>query len=224
MVRRQSGSEAVHDVLRQQIISGALAPGDRLTELDLAANLGVSRTPIREALRLLLGEQLVERRATGGFRVAPLYTADVRGIYDVRALLEGLMAQDACQRMTEADLTTLRRQIERMSLLRDHEDEVVKLGREFHGQIEQLGSNRWCVQLLQQIRGHIDRFRTVSTRAPGRAAEAAEEHQKIYDALASGDADAAGEAMREHVYRSAESTLKALTDSAQPGQAQGAQG
>lgn len=198
--------------MRQKIISGELAPGERLPELELAAKLGVSRTPIREALRLLLGEQMVERRPTGGFCVTPLYTADVRGIYDVRALLEGLLARDACGRLSEADLLTLRQQIDRMSLLRDHDDEVVKIGREFHGLIERVAGNRWCLQLLQQIRGHVDRYRTLSTRAPGRSAEAVAEHQAVYDALVSGDKDAAEAVMRDHVHRSAESALKALTN------------
>lgn len=212
LLRRQSGSDAVYEVLRQRIISCELAPGDSLPELELAAVLGVSRTPIREALRLLHGEQLVERRPTGGFRVAPLYTADVRGIYDVRALLEGLLARDACGRLSDADLRELRQQIERMTLLRDHAEEVIKIGQEFHGLIERVAGNRWCLHLLQQLRGHIDRYRTLSTSEPGRSLEAVAEHQAIYDALASGDKDTAETAMREHVYRSAESTLQALTN------------
>lgn len=207
-LRRQLGSEAVYDVLRGQIISGELSPGERLPEVELAAALGVSRTPVREALRLLLGDQLVERRTTGGFRVAPLDIADIRGIYDVRALLEGLLARDACGRLTDDDLLSLRQQIERMSLLRDHEAEVVKIGREFHGLIEQAAGNRWCLQLLQQIRGHVDRYRTISTRAAGRSAEAVAEHQEIYEALVAREPERAQALMRKHVHRSGESALR----------------
>jgi DNA-binding GntR family transcriptional regulator len=211
-LRRQSGSEAVYEVLRAQIIAGELAPCERLAEVDVAGSLGVSRTPVREALRLLLGEQLVERRPTGGFRVSPLDIADVKGVYEVRALLEGLLARDACERLTEDHLATLRQQIERMRLLRDHDSEVVKIGREFHGLIEGVAGNRWARQLLQQIRGHVDRYRTVSTRAAGRPAEAAAEHQVIYDALVARDPERADAAMRDHVHRSGESALRSLTD------------
>jgi DNA-binding GntR family transcriptional regulator len=211
-LRRQSGSEAVYEVLRAQIIAGELAPGERLPEVDLAASLGVSRTPIREALRLLLGEQLVERRPTGGFRVSPLDIADVKGVYEVRALLEGLLARDACERLTEDHLATLRQQIDRMSLLRDHDGEVVKIGREFHGLIEEVAGNRWAPQLLQQIRGHVDRYRTLSTRSAGRSGEAVAEHQAVYDALVARDPERAQAVMRDHVHRSGESALKALTD------------
>lgn len=211
-LRRQSGSEAVYNVLREQIISGQLAPGDRLPELELAATLDVSRTPIREALRLLLGEQLVQQRPTGGFRVAPLDPEDVRGIYDVRALLEGQLARDACTRLTDADLARLDEQIARMSLLRDHDDEVVKIGREFHGVIERAGGNRWCLLLLQQIRGHVDRYRRLSTRAPGRTDHAVEEHRAILAALASRDPDRAEAEMRRHVQASAQSALSSVDE------------
>lgn len=209
-LRRQSGAQAVYEVLREQIVSGALPPGDRLPELELAAGLGVSRTPVREALHLLSAEHLVEPRATGGFRVAPLDRSDVRSIYDVRAALEGLLAREASRRLTEQELSELHRHIERMSLLHDHEDEVVKIGREFHGLIESAAGNRWCLLLLQQLRGHIDRYRTLSTRTRGRATEAVTEHQAIYEALAARDADAAERVMREHVQHSAASTLRSL--------------
>lgn len=211
-LRRQSGSEAVYEVLRAQIIAGELSPRERLPEVELAATLGVSRTPIREALRLLLGEQLVERRATGGFQVSPLDIADIKGVYEVRSLLEGLLARDACERLTQDHLSTLRQQIERMSLLRDHDDEVVKVGRQFHALIEEEAGNRWALQLLQQIRGHVDRYRTLSTRSAGRSAEAVAEHQAVYDALSARDPELAQTVMRDHVRRSGESALKALVD------------
>lgn len=209
-LRRQSGSEAVYEVLRQQIISGMRTPGERLPEVELAATLQVSRTPIREALRLLLGEQLVERRPTGGFQVAPLHIEDVRGIYDVRALLEGLLARDACTRLTAEDLQVLEQHIQRMWLLRDHDDEVVRIGREFHALIEQAADNRWCLLLLQQIRGHIDRYRMLSTRRSGRSGQAVVEHRTLYEALAARDPELAEAAMQEHVRRSAESALSTL--------------
>jgi DNA-binding GntR family transcriptional regulator len=207
---RRSGAEAVYAVLRDQIIEGLLPPGDRLPENDLARAMGVSRTPIREALHLLLGEQLVERRVTGGFHVAPLRESDVRQIYELRARLEGLLARDACERLTDADLVALRERIDQMSLLRDHEDEVVRIGQEFHHIIARVADNRWCVSVLQQIRGHVDRFRALSTSAPGRPTDAVAEHTAIYDALAARDPDGAESVMREHVNRGAEATLRAL--------------
>ncbi len=210
LIKRQSGAEAVRAALREEIITGRLAPGDRLPEHELANALRVSRTPIREALRLLLGEQLVERRPTGGFQVTPMHASDIHDIYEIRARLEGLLARDACHRLREEDLVALRERIEQMSLLRDHENEVVRLGREFHAIIERAADNRWCLLLLQQIRGHVDRYIALSTSSPGRSVDAVKEHTAIYKALVAGDEDAAEAVMREHVHRGAKSALRAL--------------
>lgn len=210
LVKRQSGAEAVHAALREEIITGRLPPGERLLEHELAQSLGVSRTPVREALRLLLGEQLVERRATSGLQVTPLYARDIHNIYELRARLEGLLARDACSRLSDAGLLALRERIDQMSLLRDHEKEVIRVGREFHAIIERAADNRWCLHLLQQIRGHVDRYRALSTSSPGRSADAISEHSAIYGALAAGDEDASESVMREHVYRGADSALRAL--------------
>ncbi|MEK8227493.1 DUF2625 family protein [Oerskovia sp. M15] len=99
VVRRQSGARAVYDLLRSRIIDGTLAADARLTEPVLSAQLGVSRTPVREALRLLQAEALVVEQPTGGVRVAPLDVANLQRVYDVRARLEGLLARDACERV-----------------------------------------------------------------------------------------------------------------------------
>lgn len=208
-LRRQSGAHAVYELMRARIISGEFSPGARLTEPELASVLGVSRTPIREALRLLTAEGLVDQLPTGGCRVAPLDLADIRRVYDIRGRLEGLTARDACLRMTEADLRALSRLLDLMHRLRGDEAEVLRLGREFHGRIGEIAGNRWCDQLLHQIRGHVDRYRALATREPGRPDHAVAEHQIIFDALASGDPDRAEQTMREHVDTSATSAVRA---------------
>ncbi|MFG3690649.1 GntR family transcriptional regulator [Micromonospora sp. NPDC047740] len=210
ILRRQSGAQAVYELMRAKIISGEFEPGGRLTEPELARTLGVSRTPVREALRLLIAEGLVDQLPTGGSRVAPLDPADIRRVYDIRARLEGLLARDACTRMTQPDLDTLTRLINLMHRLRGDETEVLRIGREFHARIAEIAENRWCEQLLHQIRGHVDRYRSLSTREPGRPDQAVAEHQAIYEALASGDPDRAEHAMRLHVDQSATSAVHAV--------------
>ncbi|MEV0810817.1 GntR family transcriptional regulator [Micromonospora sp. NPDC050200] len=217
MLRRQSGAQAVYELMRAKIISGEFEPSGRLTEPELASALGVSRTPVREALRLLIAEGLVEQLPTGGSRVTPLDLADIRRVYDIRARLEGLLARDACTRMTRSDLDALDRLIGLMHRLRGDETEVLRLGREFHARIADVAENRWCDQLLHQIRGHVDRYRSLSTREPGRPDLAVVEHQAIYDALASGDPERAEQAMRVHVEQSATSAAHAASGGV-PGQ------
>lgn len=219
VVRRQSGARAVYDLLRQRIIDGTLAADARLTEPVISAQLGVSRTPVREALRLLQAEALVVEQPTGGVRVAPLAVTDLHRVYDVRARLEGLLARDACERARPADVARLSRLVDLMDAVRDHEDEVLRIGAKFHGEIATLADNRWCSELLRQIRGHVDRYRSLSARERVGTTDHVDEHREVASAIASGDPDAAERAMREHIERSGAMAAKALgaQESSPPG-------
>ncbi|MFF3065451.1 GntR family transcriptional regulator [Oerskovia sp. NPDC057915] len=216
VVRRQSGARAVYDLLRSRIIDGTLAADARLTEPVLSAQLGVSRTPVREALRLLQAEALVVEQPTGGVRVAPLAVTDLHRVYDVRARLEGLLARDACERAQSGDVERLARLVVLMDAVRDHEDEVLRIGAQFHGEIEALADNRWCSELLRQIRGHVDRYRSLSARERVGTTDHVDEHRAVASAIASGDPDAAERAMREHIERSAALAAKALREQEDP--------
>lgn len=215
-VRRQSGARAVYDLLRQRIIDGTLAADARLTEPVLSAQLGVSRTPVREALRLLQAEALVVEQPTGGVRVAPLAVTDLHRVYDVRARLEGLLARDACERARPADVERLSRLVDLMDAVRDHEDEVLRIGAQFHGEIAALADNRWCSELLRQIRGHVDRYRSLSARERVGTTDHVDEHREVASAIASGDPDAAERAMRAHIERSGAMAAKALGEQENP--------
>ncbi|NMR19057.1 GntR family transcriptional regulator [Cellulomonas fimi] len=209
-VRRGTGLETVYATVRGQIIDGSLGPGDRLTEPALAERLNVSRTPVREALRLLLAEGLVHRQLSGGLRVAPLRREDLARIFDIRARLEGLLARDASLRMTLEARSRLEKLLERMDRAEGDESEILRLGREFHATVAECADNPWCSQLLHEIRGHVDRYKAWATSDPGRPAKAAVEHRAIFDALMSGDPDAADRVMQEHVVSSAVAARRAL--------------
>ena len=105
--RRRSGAHVVSDVLRERIVSGQLEPGVRLFEPELARTLNVSRTPVREALRTLTAEGLLSQLPTGGVAVAALDVDQLEDVYQVRAALEGLIARQACERMTPQALQEL---------------------------------------------------------------------------------------------------------------------
>jgi DNA-binding GntR family transcriptional regulator len=224
---RQSGARAVYDRLRGEIIAGALAPDERLSEPVLAARLGVSRTPVREALRRLEAETLVVEQPTGGVRVAPLDVADARQVYEVRARLEGLLARRAAERVAgrvagsdraapaddpadPADVARLARLVELMDAVRDHDDEVLRIGAEFHAVVERLADDRLCAALLRQIRGHVDRYRALATRERVGTTAHVDEHRAVASAVVDGDPDAAEAAMRAHINSSAAAATRAL--------------
>jgi DNA-binding GntR family transcriptional regulator len=196
---RVSGATVVYGVLRDRIMSHDLAPGTRLNEAELAASLSVSRTPVREALRTLLTEGLVNQLPTGGMVVAPLDAEDMRELYVVRAALEGIVAREACARLTDADLADLDALIDQMARLLDYPAEMLRLGQQFHATLLAASANRRCGQLLRQLRGHLTRYQTITTSIEPRRHEAYAEHQAILKALQARDADAAEARMRAHV-------------------------
>ncbi len=209
-LRRQSGARATYELLRAQIIDGTLAPGERLTEPVLSTQLGVSRTPVREALRLLQAESLVVELPTGGVRVAPLDVDDARRVYDVRARLEGLLARDAAERIRAEEVVALNRLVDLMAAVRDHDDEVLRVGADFHALVETLADNRWCAALMHQLRGQVDRYRALAAHERIGTNEHVDEHRLVAQAIASGDPDAAEVAMRDHIHSSAALAEQAL--------------
>jgi DNA-binding GntR family transcriptional regulator len=198
-MQRASGAQLVYGELRERILNLDLAPGARLPEAELAAELAVSRTPLREALRMLLAEDLVEQLPTGGMLVRRLDLQDMRELYAVRAALEGLAAREACRRLTGPDLEALERLVEQSRLLVDHPAELTRLGREFHARIAAIAGNRRCEQLLRQLHGHMRRYHALSSRREPRRRAVLEDHRALLEALRAREPDAAERTVRDHV-------------------------
>ena len=205
--KRLSGADLAYDTLRGRIISGEMPPNSRISEPGIAELLEISRTPAREAIRQLLTERLIERSRTGGIRVSPITVEGIRQVYAIRARLEGLLAHDACSRLTPEDEEALSRLVMLMERFYDDETELLRLGLEFHTRVGQVADNRWCAHLLYQLRGHIDRYRTLSTRQVGRSYQAAAEHRAILTVLQGDDPNLAEETMQTHIEHGANSAI-----------------
>lgn len=196
--RRDSRSPA-YERLRALIVDRSLAPGALLSEPELAEQLGVSRTPVREALRTLTAEGLAVKLSSNRTIVAPVSIEELGHVYDVRARLEGLIAGDAARRVTPDDEQYLRRQVALMERMRDDYEEVVRIGADFHDRIRLMSGNELAGSLLHIVRGHVDRYRTLTTSEPGRSSDAVDEHRRVCEAVLSGDAELAERTMREHI-------------------------
>jgi DNA-binding GntR family transcriptional regulator len=197
--RRVSGAQVVYRTLYDRITALELAPGTRLHETELAASLAVSRTPLREALRMLLADGLVLQLPTGGMVVAALDPQEMRHLYEVRAVLEGVVARQACEALTATALAELERIVDQMSRLVDYPDEMLRLGNAFHGRLLDLSGNRYAAQVLHVLRGHLSRFQSLTATIGPRRREAFDEHRGILEALRDRDAELAEARMREHV-------------------------
>jgi DNA-binding GntR family transcriptional regulator len=203
-VTAQSLVDVVAERIEAAIISGELEPGSRLSEQALAASLGVSRGPLREAIRRLEGRKLLERTPNIGVRVAALSLKDLNEILQVREPLEGLACALAAQHMTDDEIATLR------ELLDQHEQQKsVREGKgyyqeskdfDFHFRIVTASRNERLVQMLFGDLYYLLRiYRYKSSTKPGRAMKALEEHKAIVDALARHDPVAAEQKMRQHL-------------------------
>lgn len=197
-------SERVFDVLRQEILSGELAPGTQLRQVEIAARLGVSTTPVREAFATLAQEGLVLKDSHRGVVVFEPSREELNEIYEIRLALEPLATSLACPRMAEVDLDELDAIIDRMRASKDRVERE-QLNREFHAAIYARAHRTRLSAIIDQCRDTAAAYLRFLARnsegTPYRTAADAE-HSRIVEALRRRDGPAAAEAMRDHLAHS----------------------
>ncbi|NLW17322.1 MAG: GntR family transcriptional regulator [Firmicutes bacterium] len=193
--------ENVFEHLREAILKGQLAPGERLMEMQLAAEMGVSRTPVREAIRKLELEDLVVIIPRRGAYVAGLSIKDVAETFEVRAALEALAASLAAERITPEELEEMERILARVGAAAEADDrpQLVALDEEFHNLLYKASRNERLMQILSNLREQIKRFRSTTLAVPGRVPEVLQEHRKIAAAITQQDAELAHKSALEHI-------------------------
>ena len=209
-LRRASGGQVVYAELKRQILSLELPPGRRLFEPELSQQLQVSRTPLREALRLLLAEDLVDQLPTGGMVVRSLSAEEIDELYTVRAALEGLLTAEAAERMTDTAAETLTRLVMRNERLAEFAEDAMNAGHDFHLAIAEIAAHGWAARRPQQVDGQMARYRAFTNQSQLRRSAALEEHRGILDALISRDAARARELAEAHVLTARDTALAAI--------------
>ncbi|NUL45386.1 GntR family transcriptional regulator [Cellulosimicrobium funkei] len=193
--------------LRDRILTGVLPAGSVLPQGRLAQEIGVSTTPLREAVRRLAAEGLILLEAHRDARVAEVTAAEARHLYEVRASVDPLAAALAASRRTDDDLEQIRRaEAELRPLSGNATLEALIAHREFHRSIYRASGNPLLVDVLERLWDKADRYRMVALEARRDSEEdsrrVAEEHRQIAAAVESGDPAAAEHAMREHIDKS----------------------
>ncbi len=193
--------EVVFEHLRNSILDGSLKPGERLMELQLAEQLGVSRTPIREAIRKLELEGLVEMIARKGAYVADLSIKDILDALEVRMNLEGLAANLASQRMDEEDIGELK------DILKEFEDSIGSTDKEkmielddlFHSKIVQGSRNSKLIQIVHGLQEQLQRFRVIYFTEYNEHKDLLKYHQAILNAIINKDPEKAEKYAVTHI-------------------------
>jgi DNA-binding GntR family transcriptional regulator len=192
--------------LRNYIFEGQLRPGSFIDEATLCELWSISRTPLREALKVLTAEGLVRHEPRRGCFVNEVTEQDLDDIFPVIALLEGRCAFDATQRATPADVQVLEVWHER---LRQHAlagriQDYYEANFAIHEAIITLANNKWLAQTISDLRKILKLARLQQLHAPGRLKQSLKEHLAVFEALKAGDAAGAEEAMRDHLLQQRE--------------------
>ena len=204
--------EVICESLRNAIKNGKLKPGERLMEVQLAEELGISRTPVREAIRKLEQEGYVIMLPRRGTYVSSVSVHDVQEIFEIRTALESLSTGLAARRIENEELEQLQKLLAAIEGYIDKHDidNIVKTDIEFHDLLYKVSRNERLSGIISNLKEQLSRFRTLSMSYPGRLKETLEEHREMVEAIASGDVEAAREAAERHMVRAEETLLKAM--------------
>jgi DNA-binding GntR family transcriptional regulator len=189
--------------LRERIFDGVQAPGSFIDELGLCSEWAISRTPLREALKVLAAEGLVRHEPRRGCFVNQITERDLDEIFPVIALLEGRCAYEAASNATDADLAALEQLHERLNRCAKARriNDYYQVNFAIHEAIITLANNRWLAQVIGDLRKIVKLARLQQLHAPGRLDQSLSEHMAVFAALKARDAEGAEAAMRTHLTR-----------------------
>jgi DNA-binding GntR family transcriptional regulator len=207
-------SERAYSALREQILDGELEPGTVLAEVEQSTRLGVSRTPLREALAKLTAEGLVSAHSGRGVVVTDVDLGRIAELFEVRGALEEQAARLAARRRDPAVFERLREEFRRAHELLDDDDparhDYYELVARLDAAIDDATHNPLLVSTLAGVRTHVARIRRLSHDDPERLREAAREHLVIVDAIVDGAESLAAHATQVHLYRSLKNILGSI--------------
>lgn len=206
---RTSLREQAVEVLRELIVNGTIQAGGRINEAELAAELGISRGPLREGIQRLGAEGLIEFRGNRGAYVRDVTIEDAKQMYEAREVFEVAAARLATQRATETEIAELERQIAEVdALLQVNSDSAYPIDADFHKRILELSKNPYLERCGNELHAQLRIARLRSGNRPERTREALEEHRAVLVAIAKRDQEGAAEMMAKHI----RNTLAALTE------------
>jgi len=194
----------IYDILKGEIVTLRLSPGEPLLEQNLAKRFKVSRTPVREVLNRLNHEGLVELIPQKGAFVAKIGFTDAREIFQIREALEGIAAKISASRFTKEELDEFESALDTEDL-----EEAEKVGRKLHQSIVQKAENKRISGLIDMLRGQIERMYFFARNLPGREKRSLQEHREILQTLKMKNGELAEKVMRKHMV----STLRTVIES-----------
>lgn len=204
--------DVIFNTIREAIIAGELKPGERLMEVQLAEKMGVSRTPVREAIRKLELEGMVEMIPRKGAHVAEVSVKDIMDVLEVRASLDGLATSLAATRITPEEIKELKHVYTQFvaNVEKDNVSGTIKKDVEFHDVIYRASRNEKLMQISNNLKEQVQRFRVIYLKGFGSTRDVIREHEQIIEAITTNNSDMALKIAYEHIKKQEETIIKAL--------------
>src|SRR3972149_1499352 len=189
-----------YDTIKKAILTFRIRPGETLVESDLARQLGISKTPVRESMSRLEKEGFIVKIPYKGYTAAPISAQEIVEIFQVRASLEGTAASLAAPRLSTADLANLTELVQQheMALANNDNESAASANRQFHQFIIQKAGNQRLSQILANLEDHLQRYRLLAAYQAGRPQKSAAEHRQVLTAFQQHAAQAAAAAISPH--------------------------
>ena len=204
--------DKVYQELEEEILTGKLKRGESITETALSERLGVSRTPVRSAMRRLTEEGLIETVANRGSVIIGITAEDMLDIYRVRVRLEGLASKLAAENISPEGIEKLTEAVELAEFYISKKDteKLKELDSMFHQTVYREANNRWLARTLSELHKKIRAYRKLSLTIPGRLEASVAEHRQILDAILRGDSAEADRLTSMHIEAASESMRQAF--------------
>ncbi len=205
-------TERVFSDIEQAILSGVYSVGDQLVESKISLELGVSRTPVREALKQLELEGLVTTIPNKGTFVVGISTEDILDIYTIRVAVEGISAEMAAKKITQDEIRELGNLVDLQEFYASRSDvfQLLQLDSKFHEIIYEISGSRILKHTLASFHNHLKRARESSLMSAGRTISAVKEHRAIFEAISSGDSQRAKELTELHIANARDNVFQLL--------------
>ena len=204
--------EVIFNTIREAIIVGELKPGERLMEVQLAEKMGVSRTPVREAIRKLELEGLVDMLPRKGAHVADLSVKDIMDVLEVRSTLDGLASSLSAARITGEEIKELKHLLSQFEncIEKNSTQGIIKKDVEFHDIIYRSSRNDKLIQISNNLREQVQRFRVIYIKDYSSSKELVKEHADILKAISDRNSEAAMKYAQNHIRNQEETIIKAI--------------
>ncbi len=210
---RKSLGQDVFEYLKNAIIDQIIEPGSRLVESKIANMLGISRTPLREALHKLEREDWIEKTPSGGFQVVTLTKDDIEETFGIRSVLEAYAARLAAENHESKDLLPLEikiKEYQKCLELKKDSDKLQKINTQFHDLLYKLSKSPKLIKMINQLQAQISRSRQIILRKYEYALQSSEDHIKMLDAIKNRDGETVEQLVRQHIIKGKSAALSEL--------------